>query len=94
MIDDIILSKYNVEKTGITWWDVIRRLTADEFFSIPYEVNPAFWSALSDGWRGIKIREVLNRIEEGLETGIVSTKDESISDTIILNLEDRIAQNY
>tara|TARA_R110002020_G_scaffold22920_4_gene76850 strand:- start:621 stop:3125 length:2505 start_codon:yes stop_codon:yes gene_type:complete len=99
LVEDTLKAKYDIQSdeynvSSVTWWDVIRRMTADEYNSLSYEVNNSFYTKLSSGWRGIKVREILNRSDEDVETGLVSVVDESVSDTIILNDDDRMIDQY
>ena len=87
LIEDTIKAAYNLE--GLTWWDVFRRLTAQQMAELFSEAPPNFFNALAKGdWRGVKIRDVLSRLTPS-ETGIASTKNDSISDTTILDQIDR-----
>lgn len=87
LIEDTLKARYNLD--GLTWWDVFRRLTAKQMAELFTEAPPHFFSSLIKGdWRGVKIRDVLNRLTP-TETGILSVKNDSISDTIILNQIDR-----
>lgn len=71
--------------SSITWWDVFRRLKAEEFAGLGVYAPNKLFTALENGWREIKIRDVLNRMDDE-ETGILSDE----TDTIYLNPEDRL----
>ena len=58
-----------------------------------------FYIDLENGWRNVKVREVLNkgRDDDFEETGLVAVKDSSVNDsTIYLNKGDRVtnAESY
>jgi hypothetical protein len=61
---DFIIQTYpdelSLTASSITWYDVYRRVPADRLGEIFYDCSPEFLTALRDGFRGIKIRHVLN----------------------------------
>jgi len=86
IIEDVLKAKYNLN--GLTWYDVWRRLTGARFHELAYDGPQSMSPWLSNGGKGVKISYVLNR-EPVEKTGIVSTKDENIVDTIIIEDRDR-----
>jgi hypothetical protein len=74
-IIDGLFSNYEIKEGGLTWWDIFSRMTATQYASLDFEVSKSFYSALENGWRGVNIREVLNRLEDDNETGLVGLQD-------------------
>lgn len=84
---DTLNTKYDV--SSLTWWDIYRRLTADQMATLAVEMNDQFFKKFSKGYRtGIEIRDVLNRAED-YRSGIGQELNTAIEDTIILTEENR-----
>jgi len=87
LIEDTLKARYNLN--GLTWWDIFRRLTADQVSKLFLEGTDEFYTSLTKGdWRGVAIRNVLSK-DPSDETGILSVKDDSITDTIVLEQNHR-----
>lgn len=65
-----LFEKYTVN--GLTTWDIFRRLTAEQMAAISFEFTDRFQTSLRNGFRGITIRNVLNRLDVS-ETGIIDS---------------------
>lgn len=82
---DYLVSSYNVE--FLTWWDIYRRMPLNEIgslFTTPYS---GFNNSLSNGWRGIEIKDVPARpdkITSGINEELVD------GDVIIIYEENRL----
>jgi hypothetical protein len=92
IIESTIKTNYSLQSdvygtSSVTWWDLFRRLTATEYASLGVYVTDKFFNKLALGWRGINVRDVLNRQVEG-ESGIIEDAVAS-DDTIYINSEDR-----
>lgn len=82
VIETNISGTYGV--SGITWWDIYRRLRADEMAKISFEVPKTYLDKLANGHRGYKIKYVLQR--ENVNEG--SLLGDSV-DTVIIQSSDR-----
>ena len=86
IIKGIILGRYNID--GLTWYDVWRRLSGAKYHALVNEGNENLMSFMMNYGLGFKISYVLNR-NPVTNTGIVSTKNSSIEDTIYIQDADR-----
>lgn len=71
----------------ITWWDVFRRLRLTELTRFKYNVPASFIAALETGFKGHRIRSVLQR-EDAVGSNLV-LRPGQVEDTIILSEGDR-----
>lgn len=71
----------------ITWWDVYRRLKLTEYTSFVYSVPVSFLKNLETGFKGYRIRSVLQR-ENAVGSNLI-LRDGQEPDTIILSEEVR-----
>lgn len=76
--------------SSVTWWDIYRRLTAAEMARIAYELPKTLLDKLASGYRGYRIRHVLQRenINDGSQLG--DALDDVILTTATVNTEDPI----
>lgn len=78
--------------SGITWWDIYRRLSADEMAKISFEIPKTYLDKLANGLRGYKIKYVLQRdnVTEGsmlgdtIDSVIIETTDRNVNSQNII----------
>lgn len=70
-----LFEKYTTN--GLTTWDIFRRLTAEQMAAMSFEFTNRFQTSLRNGFRGITIRNVLNRLDVS-QTGIIDIAPEKL----------------
>lgn len=81
---DRLINEYNPDY--LTYWDVFRRLTLKNIGELFYEGGFFNFKFIDEGWRGVKIREVLSKYSE-VNSGLNNLDTDDT--TIILKESDR-----
>jgi len=80
LLESRIKQKYNFDY--LTWWDVFSRLKMTDFAEFIYTVPPSFLTKLESGFKGYRIKPVLQRVNA--VPSVLLEKDPDIEDPIIL----------